>query len=303
MRAAIRQMSPAGVFGEVVLESELVFERVDDRLDSLAYPSDRRFRACCLVGSAGAEQDRAQFGDCGLELLAGEALVGDDELAGGRLALEQLEYGLALGRVGGNEVEVADGAVGTAPEHEPHPPEEAGVGSAITEAAPGGELGAVDGLHALSAGKRRRVDEAERVMEAGQLAGDRPPERDQLRRQLPAALVVARLAWQLREEMAESPLGNSEEAAVAGLAEQHLRNHQAEQLVVSDRLLPTAPRPRIGRKERAGSAIDCDQEGVEVGAHVGLQVDGYFAPPTFDTLALAPYTAITAATVNYRSSI
>src|SRR5207302_8974061 len=103
----------------------------------------------------------------------------------------------------------------------------------------------------------------------------------------------------------ERPLGNREEAAVARLAEQHLRDHQAEQLVVGECLRPAAPGTWIGRKERTGSAIDCDQEGVEVGAHVGLQVDGAFTPPTFDTLARAPYPRITATATaaNYRSSI
>jgi hypothetical protein len=43
---------------------------------------------------------------------------------------------------------------------------------------------------------------------------------------------------------------------------------------------PTQPSRR--RKQRAGSAIQCNHEGVEVGAHVGLLVDGAFATPTFD---------------------
>src|SRR5580765_4435359 len=288
---------------EVVFEPELVFERVDDRLDPLADLADRRCLSVRFVGSAWAQQERAELADSVFEVHACEAFVGDHELAGGRLPLEQLEHYLALGGVGGDELEVADAAVGAAPEHEPHHRKEAGVRGAVTELAPGSELGAVDGADALTAGQRGRVDEAERVVEAGQLGGDRPPERDQLRRQQPAALVVARLAWQLREEMAEPPLGNAQEAAVARLAEQHLRHHQAEQLIVGRPLRPAAAAPLRRRKERTGSAIDCDQEGVEVGAHVGLQVDGAFATPTFDTLALAPYTAITAPTVNYRSSI
>jgi hypothetical protein len=288
---------------EVVFESELVFERVDDRLDPLSDLPDRWTLPLQLVGSVGAQQQGTELGDCRLEVAAGEAFVCDHELAGGRLPFEQLEHGIALGHVGGDKVEVADAAVGAAPENEPHPPVEAGVGGAVAKGAPGRQLGVIDGADALPAGQRRRVDEAELVVEAGQLGSDRPPERDQLRRQLPAALVVARLARQPGEQTAEPPLGSCEEAAVARLAEQHLRDHQADQLVIADLLWPTAPRPRISRKQRTSSAIDCDQEGVEVGAHVGLQADGVFATPTFDTLALAPYTAITAPAVNYRSSI
>src|SRR5881394_3673576 len=104
--------------GEVVFEPELVFERVDDRLDPLADAADRRRGTVWLVGPVGAQQQPAQLGDGGFELDAGEAFVGDDELTGGRLALEQLEHGFALGRVGGDEVEVAHAAVGAAPEYE-----------------------------------------------------------------------------------------------------------------------------------------------------------------------------------------
>src|SRR5438067_559505 len=159
---------------EVVFEPELVFERVDDRLDPLPDLPDWRGGTVWLVGPVGAQQQSTELADGVLEVGAGEALVGNDELAGGRLALEQLEHGLALGRVRWDEVEVADGAVRAAPEHEPHPPVEARMGCAIAEPAPGRELRAVGGRDALSAGQRRGVDEAERVVEAGQLGGDRP---------------------------------------------------------------------------------------------------------------------------------
>jgi hypothetical protein len=103
--------------------------------------------------------------------------------------------------------------------------------------------------------------------------------------------------------MRETPARDGEEAAVARLAEQHLRHHQTEQLIVGDRLRPATPRTGIGGKQRAGSAVKCDQQGVEVGAHVGLQVDGAFATPTFDTPVKAPYALVTRPTLNYRSSI
>jgi hypothetical protein len=102
--------------------------------------------------------------------------------------------------------------------------------------------------------------------------------------------------------VAKPSLRDREEASVARLAEQHLRHHQAEQLVVGDLLRPPLPLPS-GRKERAGSAIDCDHKGVEVGAHVGLLVDGALTAPTFDTPISAPYPVVTTPVVNYRSSI
>src|SRR4249919_112787 len=295
---------PAWGLGEVPFETELVLERVDDRLDALADAPDRRCRPLLFVSSTWPQEQPAELSDRLLEVGAREALVGDHELTDGRLALEQLEHRLALACVRRNEVEVADAAIGAAPEHESHAPVETRMGGAVAEPAPGGELGAVRRLHALPAGKRGRVDVAERVVEAGELVGDRPPERHRLGRCRPAALVVARLRGQGGEEVGEPALGGGEEPAVTRLSEQHLRHHQAEQFVVGDPLGAPPPRLRLGRrKERAGGAIDCDQEGVEVGAHVGLLVDGALTPPTFDTRICAPYPVLTASPVNYRSSI
>lgn len=97
-------------------------------------------------------------------------------------------------------------------------------------------------------------------MVAEQLPGDRPPERGQVGGQLPAALVGARLAGQVRKQMAQPPAGEVEEPAVARALEQHLRRHQAEQLAVGDLLRPPTPRPRMGRKEGAGGALECDEQ-------------------------------------------
>src|SRR2546430_5988260 len=102
----------AGRGAGVVLESKLALERLHDRLDPLADEADRRARSLGLVCPARAQDDRAERGDGLLELFAGEALVADHELALKRLALEQDKRRLALGRIRGHEVEVADGAVG-----------------------------------------------------------------------------------------------------------------------------------------------------------------------------------------------
>ncbi|MFN2471308.1 MAG: hypothetical protein ABR583_10060, partial [Gaiellaceae bacterium] len=84
---------PAGGAGEVLFEPELVFEALHDRLDPLADGSDRRARPFVLR-SAGAQEGGAERGYGLLELGAGEALVGDHELAFDRLALEQAEHRL-----------------------------------------------------------------------------------------------------------------------------------------------------------------------------------------------------------------
>jgi hypothetical protein len=115
-------------------------------------PFDRRLAAFGLLVAARAENERVEFAGGLFEVVPGVALVADDELARGRLAGEQRERRLALGRVCWDEVKVADASVWAADEDELHSPVEAGVASRVAEAAPGGEFGAVDGLHALPRG-------------------------------------------------------------------------------------------------------------------------------------------------------
>src|SRR5712692_3052795 len=165
--------------GEVVFELELVFECLDDRFDPLADEADRRLEALGLVLAARPQDEAAELPDRLLELAPGEAFVAEEELAGEGLALEQRESGLALGGVGGDELEVDDGSVGAAEQNEPHPPEPARVGGRVAETAPGRKLASLRRQPALTAGQRCRVEQEQRVVEAGQLAGDRPPERDQ----------------------------------------------------------------------------------------------------------------------------
>jgi hypothetical protein len=104
--------------------------------------------------------------------------------------------------------------------------------------------------------------------------------------------------------MPEPTAGAPHEAAVARALQQHLGDHQRQQLVVADLLRPAAARRPLGRKQCTGSAIKRDHKGVEVGAHVGLLADGALTPPTFDTLNLGPcYSTLTNSTANYRSTI
>src|SRR6266567_475452 len=139
----------------VAFELELVFEGVEDRLDPLSDPADRRLGAVGLVLSAWSQQDRSELGDGGFEVGAGEALVGDDRRTLELVRREQRERGLPLWCVGGDEVEVEDGAVGRAEQDEFEAPVAARVGRAVAEAGPGGKLARARRLDRLAAGKRR----------------------------------------------------------------------------------------------------------------------------------------------------
>jgi predicted GH43/DUF377 family glycosyl hydrolase len=145
-----------------------------------------------------------------------------------------------------DKVEVDDRAVGAAEQHQSHAPKPARVGGRVAEATVGRELAAVDGDGALPARQRRRVEQEQAVVEAGQLAGDRAPEHDQLGRELTAAVVVGRSRRQCRKQVAQTPAGDRQELSLARDAEQHLRHHQADQLVVGDLARP----PALGRLRR-----------------------------------------------------
>jgi hypothetical protein len=178
------------------------------------------------------------------------------------------------------------------------------MGRAVAEPGPGRQLARPRRLDRLAAGKRSRVEQAQVVIGTKRFSSESLPEQSELRRQRPAALVVARLRRQVGEQMPKPTAGATQEDAVARALQQHLSDHQAQQLVVCDLLRPATLRRPLGRKQCAGSAIGHDHEGVEVGAHVGLLVDGALTPPTFDTLEFGPCNpAPTATAVNYRSTI
>src|SRR5215207_7263397 len=109
--------------GAVAFEPELALAGPEDRFDALADEPERA-EAWLLVASVGAQEGRSLLGDEALEVLAREALVGDEHVAGERQALEQLLGDLALGGVGRGQLEADRGAVAGADQIEPKAPEE-----------------------------------------------------------------------------------------------------------------------------------------------------------------------------------
>lgn len=122
------------------LKLELVFERGDDRLDPLPDPADRG-KPLRLVDAAGTDEAGAELAHRLGELAAGEALVAGQELAFDRLPLEQGECGLALGGVGGDEVEIAHTAVRPAEQNEAHAPGGGASGRARSRSRTRGQAG------------------------------------------------------------------------------------------------------------------------------------------------------------------
>ena len=71
----------------VAFERQLVFEGVEGRLDPLSDAAEGA-EARLFVFAVGAEQSAVERGDVLFELGAGEAFIGDDDLAAGEDALE-----------------------------------------------------------------------------------------------------------------------------------------------------------------------------------------------------------------------
>jgi hypothetical protein len=100
------------------------------------------------------------------------------------------------------------------------------------------------------------------------------------------ALEVGRLARQPGEQVRQPLAGDGQEAPVRGDAHDDLGHGQRDDLGVGDLS------PRVGSpagQEIVGGDINRGAEGVEVGVHRGLRVDGAIATADFGPSARGPF--------------
>src|SRR5512144_1459711 len=117
----------------VALEREDVLAGVEDRLDALAQRRQVR-AAAALILAAGAHDRRVELGELGLEVLAAEVLVADQDqhLAAVALAArDQLQTDEFLVDLRGGQRERPGGAVGREQGVQPEAPEEPAVAGAV----------------------------------------------------------------------------------------------------------------------------------------------------------------------------
>jgi hypothetical protein len=107
---------------------------------------------------------------------------------------------------------------------------------------------------------------------------DEKPAKDM--RQAPPTLEVAGLPGKIRKEMAETPPDHPKEAAVRGDAHDGLGHTQGDDLGVGG---PASGVSLSLWQKIIGGAINNGAEGVQVGVHRGLRVDG-----VLDTVDLGP---------------
>jgi hypothetical protein len=147
----------------MAFQAELAFEAVDDGLDPLAHAAEVA-EPGLFVAAVRTQQGRAHRGDDGFEVDAGEAFVGDQDLAWcQRLAVEHGRGDLAFGLVGRGQREVDRQSVGGGEQVQPETPEVAGMAGAVAIRGVPGEIGAFDGLTRRRARHRCRVEQADPV--------------------------------------------------------------------------------------------------------------------------------------------
>ena len=121
-------------------------------------------------------------------------------------------------------------------------------------------------------------------MEARALAGEDAHEPLDRVGQAAAALVIAGLVRQVREEVTEALAGDGQEATVGGDAHDRLGDAERDQLGVGD---PTAGIGLALWQQVVGCAIHHGAESVEVGVHRGLRVDDAMSTVGFGLSALS----------------
>src|SRR5215211_743895 len=269
----------------VALEPELTLAGPKHRFDPLPNPAEGA-KARLLVLSVRPQEGGAAVGHPALELGAGKALVGDDRVAIEADPLEHLPSHLALGGVGGRQLERDRGAVGGAEQVEAKAPEVAGMASAVAVGGDAGELRAPSGLARGRAGDGGRVEEPEAVAERGRDEGEVVDRPFDLGAEAAKALVVARLLRQVGEQVPEPVGGEGEELAVVGEPHEDLGDRQGDELGIADP--GRAPRTAAPGQEIVGENVNCREKGVELGVHEATSVvDVALTTPSFGALRAA----------------
>src|SRR6185437_1428058 len=282
--------------GAVSLEREDVLAGPEDTLDALTYWREVRL-APRLVFAARTHDPRVEVGEFGLEVLATEVLIADQDqhLAGLTLAsLDELQAYELLVDLWRGQRERPWGAIQSAKSVKAKAPEVAavagaipvvgGVGERVTEARMPAPL---DGLAAAGALHRCGVDQQQIVIETGAVLRELADQRLDRPRQTQPALVVGGPLRQVGKQVTKLTASGPEEPCVGGHPHHRLRDTQSDDLRIRD---PPSGVSCPPRQEIVHRAVNSDKQQIEVGVHRGpLRVGaGYVSTADFDLPAYNP---------------
>ena len=203
---------------------------------------------------------------------------------------KQLQTDFAFGGLWGGERECPGGAVEGEQAVQPEAPEETAVAGAPAVIGGIGELAATGRLDATGALDWGRVDQHEIVVVAGAVAGELPDQRLDRLRQTLASLVVPGAARQFGKQMRETLTRRVDEPRVGGDPHERLRHTERDDFRVGHSATSV---PLASREEIVSTAINRDQQQVEVGEHRGpLGSTARKGTADFDLTAVGPYKAV-----------
>src|SRR5918995_4368802 len=238
---------PAQGAAAMLFQPELVLEGVDDRLDPLAHPAQRP-EPGWLILAVGADQEGAQPSDVAFELGPGQALVGQDDRAGrqGLLAggvVQQHLGDLAFAKGGAGQAPADRQAVGRGEQVQLEAPVPAAVAGVIAVAGMAPQRRALDRLAGLPTRQGRGVQQPEPVPPGRRGHGQVADGQAEVVAGGPQALVVAGLAGQVREQVAQAGVGKAQPVAFGAGAEQDLGDGQTDQFGVAELGWPARAEP------------------------------------------------------------
>jgi len=270
----------------VTLQGEDVFAGPEDRFDALPDGSQMRTFSR-LVFALGSGHRSLQVLDRSGELparvpfVAQEGFVSLPSAASKEFQpdLPLIPFGRAIGKGSRSPICREDGV-------QPDAPEVAGVACTISVVTEVGKGRPKRRLPAPCALDRCGVDEQEVVSETGALLAEYDQEPVKNGSESAPALEIAGLTGDDGEQMGKGPLRPLKEAPIGGLSHDGLSHGQGDDLSIG-RLAPGVSLPLW--QKIIGCAINKGAEGVEVGVHRGLLVDGVSDTADFGPSASNPF--------------
>src|ERR1017187_7380588 len=267
----------------VLLEVELAFEGVVDRLDDLAQRLEEPGACPFGVAFAGGPQERDPRARPGrLEGGAEVVLVADEGLA--RPGRGQVRAGgehagqhLALVGFRAGQGERDGQSLQGAHQVQAKAPEVAGVAGAVPVFGPSGQVRVPGGLAGAAALDRGGIHHPYVVGPYGGIGGQCPDAVPDHRCGGAQPLAVTGLLGQVREQVPQVRAGVPQPPGLGGEPRQGLQDRQGDQLSIAQFQAGAdlgPPRPELRRflQHVVRPDVQCGSEGVQVGVHEGLRV-------------------------------